>query len=238
MTEKESPINDHQGTTRKNWVLFAIIGVMTAGVIYLAIFQEIWYRIVVLTVLITGGVLIYRQLAEMLKLLRESPGQIEAPSAMSEERPKLSEPELLEKESELQQLDLDRTQMFEELLSRSAIEEHEKTAYREKLAEKATETTRIREELGHEPSRLQMVYEGTKKYFVKDNPMKEIAASLDASVIENGTLAELNDEIQRMIPRLSRESLESLEKSSYMDDSYKLTRSGYKELVQAADQLK
>ncbi|MDQ0206007.1 hypothetical protein [Alkalicoccobacillus murimartini] len=236
MTEHDTTVNDDQLSKRKNWVLFGVIGVMTLGIIYLAIFQDIWYRIVVLASVITGGILIYRQLQSIQKLLREKV-ELELPSPSVEETHHLSEPELIEKESELQQLDLDRTQMFEELLSRSAIEEHEKTAFREKLAQKETETSRIREELGHAPSRLQQVYEGTKKYFVKDNPMKEIAASLDTEIIENGSLSELNDEIQRMIPRLSRESLESLENSNYMDESYKLTRSGYKELVQAAEQL-
>lgn len=238
MAENESTINKDQPTTKKNWVLFGIIGIMTAAVIYLAIFHEVWYRIVVLSVLLAGAFLIYRQLAAILKLLKQSNQHETVPIAHENEaRNQLSEPELLEKETELQQIDLDRTQMFEELLSRTSIEEHEKLAYREKLAEKDTQTSRIREELGHAPSKLQLVYEGTKKYFVKDNPMKEIAASLDPSVIETGTLAELNDEVQRMIPRLSKDSLDSLEKSNYMDESYKLTRSGYKELVQAADQL-
>ena len=236
MSEHETGINEEQLSKRKNWVLFGIIGIMTLGIIYLAIFQDIWYRVVVLTALISGGILIYRQLSSIQKHLNGGVPRVELSDDVEEAR--LSEPEMLEKETELQQLDLDRTQMFEELLSRSAIEEHEKTAYREKMAEKETETSRIREELGHAPSKLQQVYEGTKKYFVKDNPMKEIAASLDSEIIENGTLSELNDEIQRMIPRLSRESLESLENSNYMDESYKLTRSGYKELVQAADQLK
>lgn len=233
---RETKENEEQLSKRKNWILFSVIGIITLAVIYLAIFQDVWYRVVVLTVLISGGILIYRQLAAIQVLLQQK--GTDADTSVVEEETPLSEPELLEKETELQQLDLDRTQMFEELLNRSAIEEHEKTAYREKMAHKTSETSRLREELGHAPSKLQLVYEGTRKYFVKDNPMKEIAASLDAEVIENGTLSELNDEIQRMIPRLSRESLQSLEKSSYMDDSYKLTRSGYKELVQAAEQIK
>ncbi|MEK4564949.1 hypothetical protein MKX54_09790 [Alkalihalobacillus sp. FSL R5-0424] len=233
---RENNENEEQLSKRKNWILFSVIGIITLAVIYLAIFQDVWYRVVVLTVLITGGVLIYRQLAAIQVLLQQK-GTVSSTAKLAEEE-SLSDPELLEKETELQQLDMDRTQMFEELLSRSAIEEHEKTEYREKMAYKTSETSRIREELGHAPSKLQLVYEGTKKYFVKDNPMKEIAASLDSEVIENGTLSELNDEIQRMIPRLSRESLQSLEKSSYMDESYKLTRSGYKELVQAAEQIK
>jgi hypothetical protein len=66
---RENNENEEHLSKRKNWILFSVIGIITLAVIYLAIFQDVWYRVVVLTVLITGGILIYRQLAAIQALL-------------------------------------------------------------------------------------------------------------------------------------------------------------------------
>lgn len=142
---------------------------------------------------------------------------------------------LEEKEFQLQKLDLDRTRLFEELLNKAELEEAEKSTIRERLQQADTETSRIRQEWLTASSRLMTLMRGTKRFFVRESPMKEIAASIDQDVLETGSFTALNEEIQRLIPRLSKESAEALAKSDFIDEDNQLTRSGYKALLQASE---
>ncbi len=145
---------------------------------------------------------------------------------------------LQEKEYQLQKLDLDRTQLFEELLSKTELAELEKEKIRERLEQTDTETSRVRQEWLNASNRLMNVVKGTKKLFIKQSPMREIAASMDPAILESGSFAALNEEIQRLLPRLSKESNQSLASSNYIDEENQLTRSGYKALLQANEEDK
>ncbi|WP_157404669.1 hypothetical protein [Shouchella shacheensis] len=227
-------------TSKKNWLLYAGVAVALAIVFYLAIFEERWYRAVVLAALLgLSGFVVYRfkQLEELLEekgsvaVIREVEDEDEV------EKTKANDLRTLEqKEFELQKLDLDRTQIFEDLLSQTALEEADKSRFREKIQEADKETSKVREEWLNASNRMMSMVSGAKRMFVKESPMKEMAASIDERILDHGSFQELNQEIQRLVPRLSKESKDALAKTNYVDEDNQLTRSGYKALLQASEE--
>ncbi|MED4126998.1 hypothetical protein [Shouchella miscanthi] len=226
---------------RSSW-LYALAGVVLVGVFCLALLSHLWYQIVVLSALIALFVFLVlktKRLEEKLDqfIKKDQDEKVE----LDHEHEKTKEHDLValqEKEYQLQKLDLDRTQLFEELLSKTELAELDKEKIRERLEQTDTETSRVRQEWLNASSRLMNVVKGTKKLFVKQSPMREIAASMDPDILESGSFAALNEEIQRLLPRLSKESNQSLANSNYIDEDNQLTRSGYKALLQANEEDK
>ncbi|WP_142300896.1 hypothetical protein [Shouchella clausii] len=231
---------NHKGKYSTSSYIFA--GIALVSIIVVAIWSDIWYRIVVLAslvalmyVFIVKTKNIERELEEM-KRKQASTAELARQEQTELEKTKEHDLKALEeKEFQLQKLDLDRTQLFEELLNKSELEEAEKSTMRERLQQADTETSRIRQEWLTASSRLMTLMRGTKRFFVRESPMKEIAASIDQDVLETGSFTALNEEIQRLIPRLSKESAEALAKSDFIDEDNQLTRSGYKALLQASE---
>ncbi|XOQ16187.1 MAG: Ribonuclease Y [Shouchella clausii] len=231
---------NHKGKYSTSSYIFAVIALV--AIIVVAIWSDIWYRIVVLASLVA---LMYVFIAKTKKIERELEEMKRKQASTAElarqeqtELEKTKEHDLKaleEKEFQLQKLDLDRTRLFEELLNKSELEEAEKSTMRERLQQADTETSRIRQEWLTASSRLMTLMRGTKRFFVRESPMKEIAASIDQDVLETGSFTALNEEIQRLIPRLSKESAEALAKSDFIDEDNQLTRSGYKALLQASE---
>lgn len=221
---------------------YIFAGIALVAIIIVAIWSDIWYKIVVLASLVA---LMYVFVAKMKKIERELE-EMKRKQASSAELARQEQTEfektkehdlraLEEKEFQLQKLDLDRTRLFEELLNKAELEEAEKSTMRERLQQADSETSRIRQEWLTASSRLMTLMRGTKRFFVRESPMKEIAASIDQDVLETGSFTALNEEIQRLIPRLSKESAEALAKSDFIDEDNQLTRSGYKALLQASE---
>ncbi|MBM7840237.1 uncharacterized protein YlbG (UPF0298 family) [Alkalihalobacillus xiaoxiensis] len=226
---------------KPGWI-YALAGIVFVAVISLALLSDLWYRVVVLASLVSLFVYLYfgnRRIEKRLEQLKKE--QLVEEIEINHEQEKTKEHDLealREKEFQLQKLDLDRTQLFEELLSKTQLQEIEKNQIRDRLEQTESETSRVRQEWLNASSRLMSVVRGTKKLFVKESPMKEIAASMDEGILESGSFASLNNEIQRLLPRLSKESSDSLAKSNYIDEENQLTRSGYKALLQASEEDK
>ncbi len=226
---------------KPGWI-YALAGIVFVAVISLALLSDLWYRVVVLASLVSLFVYLYfgnRRIEKRLEQLKKE--QLVEEIEINHEQEKTKEHDLealREKEFQLQKLDLDRTQLFEELLSKTQLQEIEKNQIRDRLEQTESETSRVRQEWLNASNRLMSVVRGTKKLFVKESPMKEIAASMDEGILESGSFASLNNEIQRLLPRLSKESSDSLAKSNYIDEENQLTRSGYKALLQASEEDK
>lgn len=222
--------------------LYALAGIVFVAVISLALLSDLWYRVVVLASLVSLFVILYlssKRIEKRLDALKNDQIVEEVELNVEHEKTKEHDLEALrEKEYELQKLDLDRTQLFEELLSKTQLQEIEKNQIRDRLEQTETETSRVRQEWLNASSRLMSVVRGTKKLFIKESPMKEIAASMDDGILESGSFASLNNEIQRLLPRLSKESSDLLAKSNYIDEENQLTRSGYKALLHASEEDK
>lgn len=212
------------------------------GVFCLALLSNLLYQIVVLSALIALFVFLVLKTKRLEQKLDQFLQEDEVKQTqLDNEQEKTKEHDLealQEKEFQLQKLDLDRTQLFEELLSKTELEELEKEKIRERLEQTDTETSKVRQEWLNASSRLMNVVKGTKKLFVKQSPMREIAASMDPDILESGSFAALNHEIQRLLPRLSKDSNQSLANSNFIDDDNQLTRSGYKALLQANEEDK
>ncbi|MFS0786726.1 hypothetical protein ABC345_10145 [Shouchella sp. 1P09AA] len=226
---------------RNSW-LYALAGVGLVGVFSLALLSNLWYQIVVLSALIALFVFLVLKTKRLEQKLDQFLQEDEVKQTqLDQEQEKTKEHDLealQEKEFQLQKLDLDRTQLFEELLSKTELEELEKERIRERLEQTDTETSKVRQEWLNASSRLMNVVKGTKKLFVKQSPMREIAASMDPDILESGSFAALNHEIQRLLPRLSKDSNQSLANSNFIDEDNQLTRSGYKALLQANEEDK
>lgn len=226
---------------RNSW-LYALAGVGLVGVFCLALLSNLLYQIVVLSALIALFVFLVLKTKRLEQKLDQFLQEDEVKQTqLDNEQEKTKEHDLealQEKEFQLQKLDLDRTQLFEELLSKTELEELEKEKIRERLEQTDTETSKVRQEWLNASSRLMNVVKGTKKLFVKQSPMREIAASMDPDILESGSFAALNYEIQRLLPRLSKDSNQSLANSNFIDDDNQLTRSGYKALLQANEEDK
>lgn len=226
---------------RNSW-LYALAGVGLVGVFCLALLSNLLYQIVVLSALIALFVFLVLKTKRLEQKLDQFLQEDEVKQTqLDDEQEKTKEHDLealQEKEFQLQKLDLDRTQLFEELLSKTELEELEKEKIRERLEQTDIETSKVRQEWLNASSRLMNVVKGTKKLFVKQSPMREIAASMDPDILESGSFAALNHEIQRLLPRLSKDSNHSLANSNFIDDDNQLTRSGYKALLQASEEDK
>jgi hypothetical protein len=137
-----------------------------------------------------------------------------------------------EKEEQLEKIDFDRTQMLEELFSKAELNDLEKQTYRDRIKQKESERSDIIQDLMIVKGKWHNAVLETKKYFVKADPMKEIAASIESEKIENASIATLNKEVQAIISSsLSEETIQALLKGHYVDEEYNLTRSGYKALM-------
>ncbi len=223
--------------------MYALAGLVFVAIGILAVWYDVWYRIVVLGVLVTLFVFILRKSKKMDRVLEElKANQIMTANHDIGRKNDLDETKehdlraLEEKEFQLQKLDLDRTRLFEELLSKTQLEEAEKRTIRDRLQQTENETSHVRQEWFNASNRLMSMMRGTKKLFIRESPMKEIAASMDQEVLESGSFSALNSEIQRLLPRLSKESENLLAKSNYIDHEFQLTRSGYKALLQASEE--
>ncbi|MCL7747373.1 hypothetical protein [Halalkalibacter alkaliphilus] len=154
---------------------------------------------------------------------------------IEEQQTQIFEKAVIEKEEALEKIDLDRTQLLEELFSKADLDDLEKQSYREKIKEKESERSNTMQDLLIVKGKLQTALLETKKYFIKEDPIKEIAASLEQEKIQHSSIAALNDEVYAIVTRLSEHTINALKKSNYIDDDHNLTRSGYKALVKTVE---
>ncbi|WP_100372892.1 hypothetical protein [Bacillus sp. FJAT-45037] len=155
--------------------------------------------------------------------------------AASTESIKETDQDILEKTTQLEKIDLDRTELLEELFRKASLDDEEKQQYRSKIKQKDHEISRLRQELMNAGEKIQQVMIDTKNYFVKQDPMKEIASSIDQELLEADSLDLLNEHLQRKRSSLSEEDIMALHKAGFVDEDFKLTRSGFKALVKAVE---
>jgi hypothetical protein len=121
--------------------------------------------------------------------------------------------------------------MLEELFTKADLNELERQTYRERIKEKESERSNIMQDLMIVKGKLQHAVLETKKYFVKVDPMKEVAASIESEKIQTASIASLNKEVSAIVTSLTEDTIKALLKSNYIDEEHNLTRSGYKALI-------
>ncbi|MFC0471860.1 hypothetical protein ACFFHM_15485 [Halalkalibacter kiskunsagensis] len=207
----------------------ALVGII---LIYTIIQNEIIFRLFVVLFLVGFANVLNKKLNALKPATQLEQEKEEILVKEVEDQPtQIFEKTLLEKEEQLEKIDLDRTQMLEELFSKADLNELERQTYRERIKEKESERSNIMQDLMIVKGKLQHAVLETKKYFVKVDPIKEIAASIESANIQTASIASLNEEVSAIVTTLTENTIKALKKSNYIDEDHNLTRSGYKALV-------
>ncbi|MFC0560415.1 hypothetical protein [Halalkalibacter alkalisediminis] len=204
-----------------------LIGVV---VVYTVVQSEVWFRLFVVLFLLGTAFVLNKKVNELKVNAKEE--DVSPAIEMENQHTRIFEKTVTEKEEQLEKIDLDRTQLLEELFSKAELDEREKQTYRERIKQKESERSSIMQDLMIVKGKLQQAVYETKKYFVKTDPMKELAATIEAENIEEASIVMLNKKVKAVISStLSENTIEALVKGNYVDEDYNLTRSGYKALL-------
>ncbi|ARK30846.1 hypothetical protein [Halalkalibacter krulwichiae] len=204
---------------------------LSVVVIYNVVQSEVFFRSFVVLFLIGATYYLNRKINQ-LKGIPQQEQNLVVEEKIEDQQTQIFEKTVTEKEQQLEKIDLDRTQMLEELFTKAELNDLEKQTYRERIKQKESERSDLVQDLLIVKGKLQQAVLETKKYFVKADPMKEIAASIESDKLEHANMASLNKEVQLVISSsLSEQTVQALLKGNYVDEEYNLTRSGYKALV-------
>jgi hypothetical protein len=139
------------------------------------------------------------------------------------------------KEEELAKIEMDKTQLYNELFTRAQLNDEEMKYFNERIREKETESFNTKQELNQFKERIQNVFKRTPQLFQKrDSRIEGIVRMLNPVTLKNATLEELNKRLDHVIDLIPNETLDSLVRDGYLDEHYHLTRSGYREFIQVS----
>ncbi|UOE96270.1 hypothetical protein [Alkalihalobacillus sp. LMS39] len=196
-----------------DWILLFFFSSLASLLVYSSIFNDFIYRVFVILFLFILTITINIKLNKIIKLRNNSVVNLDSEGVAGEE-------DTEEKVAELQQLDLGRTQLLEELFSKANLKEAEREQYREQIKKKNAEI-----------SKLQQTLLLTKKYFSKEDPVKEIVPLFQKDTLLEGSLTKINEELAYIKGSLSDKTKKGLQKANVVDDDFNLTRAGYKALL-------
>ncbi|WP_416731003.1 hypothetical protein [Fictibacillus sp. JL2B1089] len=136
------------------------------------------------------------------------------------------------KEEELAKIEMDKTQIYNELFSRAQLSKEEMSYFNEKIREKETESFNTKQELNQFKDRIQNVFKKTPQFFQKrDSRIEGIVRMMNPVTLKNASLEDLNQRMDQVIDVIPEETLNSLIRDGLLDDTYHLTRSGYREFI-------
>lgn len=149
-------------------LVLKIIGFMVGAIIIFSIIQyELVYRAFVFMFLIGFAYVVNKKLTQLKELIsnniKEAQPELEIDTPAVDQETQIFEKVLIEKEEQLEKIDLDRTQLLEELFSKADLNDLEKQSYREKIKQKESERTHTMEDLLVVKGRLHQAILGTKK---------------------------------------------------------------------------
>lgn len=136
------------------------------------------------------------------------------------------------KEEELAKIEMDKTQIYNELFTRAQLSNEEMKYFNERIREKETESFNTKQELNQFKDRLQNVFKKTPQFFQKrDSRIEGIVRMMNPITLKNASLEDLNQRMDQVIDIIPEETLDSLIKDGFLDNQYHLTRSGYREFI-------
>lgn len=170
-----------------------------------------------------------------LELFDEKVEEADETPVESEKEEEISE-EIFEtqriKEEELAKIEMDKTQIYNELFTRAQLNEEEMKYFNERIREKETESFNTKQELNQFKERIQNVFKKTPQLFQKrDSRIEGIVRMLNPVTLKNASLEDLNQRLDGVIDVIPTETLDSLVRDGFLDSHYHLTRSGYREFV-------
>lgn len=140
----------------------------------------------------------------------------------------------IDKEQELEKIELDKTLLWGELFTRAQLTEEEKRLFLEKIGQKEKEAYTVQEELSQFRTKWQQAFtKGTNLFKKPESQLDKMAELLGTEAIMNGSFIELNQRVKELRNQFSEETVRQLTKSEFVDEDFNLTRTGYKELLKA-----
>ncbi|MFC3883518.1 hypothetical protein ACFOU2_08360 [Bacillus songklensis] len=132
----------------------------------------------------------------------------------------------------------DEKQVLEELFDKARLKEEEKEAYRKVIRGDAAEVSHIKQELLVLKNEIQQVVkEKTNLLLKRDHDREQVVRLLQPEFIIDSSFEELNQKFEMMRHQLSPEVVQSLKESNYIDEDFKFTRIGYRELIKTAKKV-
>ncbi|MDM5337181.1 hypothetical protein QUF84_08130 [Fictibacillus enclensis] len=139
------------------------------------------------------------------------------------------------KEEELKQIEMDKTQIYQQLYTRANLNEEERKFYQEQLQEKEKQATNLKQELIQFTNRISQAINRTPQLFQKrDSRIEGIVRLLTPEFVSDSSLGEINHKLDELAATIPEETLSSLQREGYLDDRYHFTRSGYREAINAS----
>ena len=128
--------------------------------------------------------------------------------------------------------------MLEELFERAHLAEEEKESYRKIMGENETEVSNIKQELLVLKNEIQQVVKEKTHFLLRrDHDREQVVSLLHPEFIIDSSFEELNQKFETMRNQLSQEVVDSLVESNYIDEDFKFTRIGYRELMKTAKKV-
>ncbi|MCK6256201.1 hypothetical protein LCY76_06240 [Fictibacillus sp. KIGAM418] len=136
------------------------------------------------------------------------------------------------KEEELKQIEMDKTQIYQQLYTRADLNEEERKYFQQQLQEKETQASNLKQELIQFTNKISQAINKTPQLFQKrDSRIEGIVRLLKPDFVNTASLSEINERLDELTINIPEETLESLQREGLLDESFHFTRSGYREAI-------
>lgn len=136
------------------------------------------------------------------------------------------------KEEELRQIEMDKTQIYQQLYTRADLNEEERKYFQQQLQEKETQASNLKQELIQFTNKISQAINKTPQLFQKrDSRIEGIVRLLKPDFVSTASLSEINARLDELTINIPEETLESLQREGFLDESFHFTRSGYREAI-------
>ncbi|WP_226659332.1 hypothetical protein [Pseudalkalibacillus hwajinpoensis] len=240
----DQPMQAKTGKEKALTVL-SIIGFIL--LLYLVAFSPFMFRLFITCLSVGVSLYVIKKIHDFDRVLKGE--KAEQPAQASNEANQLSfsleQPqaeaesiEEAEKERELEQINSDKTMLFEELLSKADLDEIEKESYRNRMQQKESESNRIKQEVLLFKDKIQKAVIDKKGLFIKETPdMKLVAELIGVESVESSSFVELNEELRLIYNEIPEPKRTILIEYEMVNEDFELTRLGYKELMKEVRKL-
>ena len=240
----DQPMQAKTGKEKALTVL-SIIGFIL--LLYLVAFSPFMFRLFITCLSVGVSLYVIKKVHDFDRVLKGE--KAEQPDRSSNEANQLSfsleQPEVeaesieeAEKERELERINSDKTMLFEELLSKAALDEIEKESYRNRMQQKESESNRIKQEVLLFKDKIQKAVIDKKGLFIKETPdMKMVAELIGVDSVESSSFVELNEELRLIYNEIPEAKRTILIEYEMVNEDFELTRLGYKELMKEVRKL-
>ncbi|MCA0992321.1 hypothetical protein [Pseudalkalibacillus hwajinpoensis] len=238
----DQPMQAKTGKEKALTVL-SIIGFIL--LLYLVAFSPFMFRLFITCLSVGVSLYVIKKIHDFDRVLKGEKAEQPAPSSneanqlsFSLEQPEADSSEEAEKERELEQINSDKTMLFEELLSKADLDEIEKESYRNRMQQKESESHRIVQEVLLFKDKIQKAVIDKKGLFIKETPdMKLVAELIGLESVESSSFVELNEELRLIYNEIPEAKRTILIEYEMVNEDFELTRLGYKELMKEVRKL-